>query len=33
MLEIREAGADDYVRKARLEEELLRALEALLTRV
>ena len=33
VLEIREAGADDYVRKARLEEELLRALEALLTRV
>jgi DNA-binding NarL/FixJ family response regulator len=30
VLEIRTAGADDYVRKARLEDELPRALEALL---
>jgi CheY-like chemotaxis protein len=32
VLEIREAGADDYVRKARLAEELPRVLQALLTR-
>jgi DNA-binding NarL/FixJ family response regulator len=31
VLEIRRAGADDYVRKARLEDELPRVLEALLT--
>jgi len=31
-LEIRRAGADDYVRKARLAEELPRALAALLAR-
>jgi DNA-binding NarL/FixJ family response regulator len=30
VLEIREAGADDYVRKERLDEELLPALSALL---
>jgi CheY-like chemotaxis protein len=30
VLEIRQAGADDYVRKARLEDELPRALAALL---
>lgn len=30
VLEIRQAGADDYVRKARLEEELPRVLAALL---
>jgi DNA-binding response OmpR family regulator len=30
VLEIREAGADDYVRKARLADELPRALAALL---
>jgi two-component system response regulator NreC len=30
VLEIREAGADDYVRKSRLEEELPRALASLL---
>ena len=33
VLEIRQAGADDYVRKARLAEELPRALIALLTAV
>ena len=32
VLEIRRAGADDYVRKARLGDELPRALEALLGR-
>lgn len=32
VLEIRSAGANDYVRKARLEDELPRALEALLGR-
>jgi two-component system nitrate/nitrite response regulator NarL len=32
VLEIRQAGADDYVRKARLAEELPRALAALLAR-
>jgi len=32
VLEIRRAGADDYVRKARLAEELPRALVALLSR-
>ena len=32
VLEIRSAGASDYVRKARLEDELPRALEALLGR-
>ncbi len=32
VLEIREAGADDYVRKARVPEELPRALAALLAR-
>ena len=32
VLEIRQAGADDYVRKARLSEELPRALAALLSR-
>jgi DNA-binding NarL/FixJ family response regulator len=32
VLEIRRAGADDYVRKARLEDELPRALAALLER-
>ena len=32
VLEIREAGADDYVRKARLSDELPRVLEALLQR-
>ena len=32
VLEIRRAGADDYVRKARLEDELPRVLEALLGR-
>ena len=32
VLEIRQAGADDYVRKARLAEELPRALAALLDR-
>ena len=32
VLEIRKAGADDYVRKARLAEELPRALAALLAR-
>ena len=32
VLEIRNAGANDYVRKARLEDELPRALEALLGR-
>jgi two-component system chemotaxis response regulator CheY len=32
VLEIRSAGADDYVRKARLAEELPRALMALLSR-
>jgi CheY-like chemotaxis protein len=32
VLEIRRAGADDYVRKARLEEELPRVLAALLSR-
>lgn len=32
VLEIRRAGADDYVRKARLEEELPRVLAALLER-
>lgn len=31
VLEIRRAGADDYVRKARLEDELPRVLEALLS--
>jgi len=30
VLEIREAGADDYVRKARIDDELRRALAALL---
>jgi CheY-like chemotaxis protein len=30
VLEIRRAGADDYVRKARLTDELLRVLAALL---
>jgi DNA-binding response OmpR family regulator len=30
VLEIRRAGADDYVRKARLADELLRVLAALL---
>ena len=30
VLEIREAGADDYVRKARIDDELGRALAALL---
>jgi DNA-binding response OmpR family regulator len=30
VLEIRQAGADDYVRKARLADELPRALAALL---
>jgi CheY-like chemotaxis protein len=32
VLEIRQAGADDYVRKARLEDELPRVLAALLAR-
>ena len=32
VLEIRRAGADDYVRKARLEDELPRVLAALLSR-
>ena len=32
VLEIRQAGADDYVRKARLAEELPRVLAALLSR-
>jgi DNA-binding NarL/FixJ family response regulator len=32
VLEIRRAGADDYVRKARLADELLRVLAALLER-
>jgi DNA-binding NarL/FixJ family response regulator len=32
VLEIRQAGADDYVRKARLAEELPRALAALLAK-
>jgi DNA-binding NarL/FixJ family response regulator len=32
VLEIRQAGADDYVRKARLSDELPRALAALLSR-
>ena len=32
VLEIREAGADDYVRKARLSDELPRVLETLLMR-
>ena len=32
VLEIRQAGADDYVRKARLDEELLPVLAALLAR-
>lgn len=32
VLEIREAGADDYVRKARVSDELPRVLEALLQR-
>jgi CheY-like chemotaxis protein len=32
VLEIRSAGADDYVRKARLPDELLRVLAALLER-
>ena len=32
VLEIRSAGANDYVRKARLEDELPRALDALLGR-
>ena len=32
VLEIRQAGADDYVRKARLGEELPRVLAALLSR-
>jgi CheY-like chemotaxis protein len=32
VLEIRNAGADDYVRKSRLEEELLRVLGGLLAR-
>ena len=32
VLEIRSAGADDYVRKARLPHELLRVLAALLER-
>jgi CheY-like chemotaxis protein len=32
VLEIRQAGADDYVRKARLADELPRVLAALLTR-
>jgi DNA-binding response OmpR family regulator len=32
VLEMRRAGADDYVRKARLPEELPRVLAALLSR-
>jgi DNA-binding response OmpR family regulator len=32
VLEIRQAGADDYVRKARLSDELPRVLAALLGR-
>lgn len=32
VLEIRRAGADDYVRKARLDQELVRVLSALLAR-